>query len=256
VPVPPTAAAPKTASSPTPASAPAPATTRSPAPAPASIPTSNSPPTDPTNAAWLAFCEGAGVPIDACKGSTAEIEALRAAGTLLRATIEGMLRLMNMRATTRSELHADVTMIRSKNNNPLKFSPDAQSAIEQLLRPPLRGFMPGPVAITSAMNDLVSHGVGTMTGTRAALDGVLARFAPQQLEARLASKSMLNALLPMNRKAKLWELYLERYEGIRDEAHDNFHELFGKDFLTAYQRQVEQLQGERTIVDQGSADAR
>ena len=194
-------------------------------------------------AAWQAFCEGAGVTLES--QACGDIEALRGAGVLLRQAIEGMLRLLAMRSTTRSEMHADMTMIRAHGNNPLKFSPDPQSAVEQMLRPPLRGFLPGPAAVADAMNDLVGHTIGTMTGTRAALDGLLDRFAPPQLEGRLASKGVLDALMPMGRKAKLWELYLQRYDSIRDEARDNFHELFGKAFLQAYEQQVDQLRREQ-----------
>ena len=148
---------------------------------------------------------------------------------------------MAVRAATRHELHAQVTVIRPRNNNPLKFSPDAQSALEQLLQPPLRGFLPGPAAMTDAMNDLVGHAIGTMAGTRAALEGVLGRFAPKDLEAKLVGKSMLDSVLPMNRKAKLWELYLQHYDTIRDEAQEDFQALFGKAFLAAYEQQLERL---------------
>ena len=85
----------------------------------------------------------------------------------------------------------------------------------------------------------------TMAGTRAALEGVLKRFGPQELEAKLASKSVLDSVLPMNRKAKLWELYLQHYESIRDEAQEDFHTLFGRAFLAAYEQQLERLRREK-----------
>jgi FHA domain-containing protein len=170
---------------------------------------------------------------------------MRLAGTLLRAAVDGTLRLMAVRSATRHELHAQVTMIQARNNNPLKFSPDAQAALEQLLQPPLRGFVPGPVAVTEAMDDLLGHAIGTMAGTRSALEGVLARFTPQALEQKLAGKSMIDSVLPMARKARLWELYLQHYEGIREEAQEDFHGLFGKAFLAAYEQQLEQLRRER-----------
>jgi FHA domain-containing protein len=109
----------------------------------------------------------------------------------------------------------------------------------------MRGFLPGPAAITEAMDDLVGHAIGTMAGTRSALEGVLARFAPQQLEARLAGKSVVDSVLPIVRKAKLWELFLQHYDGIREEAQEDFHALFGKAFLAAYEQQLEQLRRER-----------
>ena len=194
-------------------------------------------------AAWAAFCEGAGVKVDLPEGGDPAL--MRLAGTLLRATIDGTLRLMAVRSATRHELHAQVTMIQARNNNPLKFSPDAQAALEQLLQPPLRGFVPGTFAVTEAMDDLLGHAIGTMAGTRSALEGVLARFTPQALEDKLAGNSMIDSVLPMARKARLWELYLQHYEGIREEAQEDFHGLFGKAFLAAYEQQLEQLRRER-----------
>ena len=196
---------------------------------------------------WGAFCAGAGVELPA---QAATPELMHLAGTLLRTAIEGTLQLMAVRSATRHELHAQVTVIRPRNNNPLKFSPDAQSALEQLLRPPLRGFMPAAAAMTDAMNDLVGHAIGSMAGTRAALEGVLGRFAPRELEAKLVGRSVLDSVLPMNRKARLWELYLQHYEGIRDEAQEDFDALFGKAFLAAYEQQLERLRRDKPVPGQ------
>ncbi|WP_157269379.1 type VI secretion system-associated FHA domain protein TagH [Azohydromonas aeria] len=192
---------------------------------------------------WKAFCEGAGVTLDLPQGPTPAL--LRTAGALLRNAVGGTLELMCVRATIKQELHADVTVIQSRNNNPLKFSPDAQSALEQLLQPPLRGFLDGPAAMADAMEDLVGHAIGTMAGTRAALEGVLGRFAPQALEGKLSGPSMLQSLLPMSRKARLWELYLQHFESIRDEAQEDFDTLFGKAFLAAYEQQMQRLRQTR-----------
>ncbi len=210
----------------------------------AAAPVAPAPPWNGDAAAlWGAFCEGAGVRLQPPQGVNPEL--MRVVGTLLRAAVEGTVQLMAVRSATRHELHAQVTVIRPRNNNPLKFSPDALSALEQLLQPPLRGFLPGPAAMTDAMNDLVGHAIGTMAGTRAALEGVLSRFAPRELEAKLVGKSVLDSLLPMNRKAKLWELYLQHYDGIRDEAQEDFHALFGKAFLAAYEQQLERLRRDK-----------
>jgi len=188
---------------------------------------------------WVAFCDGAGVTVDPPQGIDPEL--MRVVGSLLQAAVVGTLQLMAVRATAKRELRAQVTIIQARNNNPLKFSPDARSALEQMLKPPMRGFLAGPAAMTDAMHDLVGHTIGTMAGTRAALEGVLDRFTPQRLEAKLADKSMLDNLLPMNRKAKLWELYLHHFETIRNEAQDDFHTLFGQAFLAAYEEQLERL---------------
>ncbi|HEY0856428.1 MAG TPA: type VI secretion system-associated FHA domain protein TagH [Albitalea sp.] len=188
---------------------------------------------------WAAFCEGAGVDASLARADAAQMRVL---GQVLREAVEGTLRLVTIRATAKQELRAATTTIRGRNNNPLKFAPDAQLAMEQLMQPPVRGFMPAPAAMQDAMHDLVGHGIGTMAGMRAALAGVLERFQPQQLEAKLADKSMLDSLLAMNRKAKLWDLYLQHFETIRGEAQDDFHTLFGKAFVAAYEEQLDRLQ--------------
>jgi FHA domain-containing protein len=192
------------------------------------------------DALWAAFCEGAGLSLERPQSLTPEL--MRVLGMLMREATEGTLRLMAVRATAKNELRATVTTIRSRNNNPLKFSPNAQAALEQLLQPPLRGFMSGPAAMQDAMHDLVGHSIGTMAGMRAALAGVLGRFEPADLERQLIGTSLIDSVLPMNRKAKLWDLYLRHFGAIRDAAQDDFHELFGAAFVAAYEDQLDRLQ--------------
>lgn len=212
----------------------APVTTAAPAQAPA----------NPADAAalWRAFCVGAGVDLPLAPAEAAE--RMQLVGRLLRSAIDGSLQLMQVRASTKHELRAEVTVIRQRDNNPLKFSPDGKSGLEQLLQPPLRGFMPGPAAMDDAMEDLVGHAIGTVAGMRAAVEGMLSRFAPDALEAKLVGGSMLDNLLPMNRKARLWDLYVQRHQAILEEAQEDFHTLFGRAFLAAYDQQVERLKRE------------
>ena len=76
------------------------------------------------------------------------------------------------------------------------------------------------------------------------MDEVLARFAPEELGKRLADPTVLDSLLPMNRKAKRWDLFVEHYEGIVAEAREDFNAAFGKAFLRAYEAQVKRLRAE------------
>jgi len=233
---------PPPAASPPPPLAPPPVVPLAQAPAPPPRPEPRPPSAPDTPEAvqlWAALCQGAGLnlPLPA-----AGVEAqLRDIGRILRSAVDGSLRLMAVRTSTRHEMRANVTVIQARNNNPLKFSPDAQSALEALLQPSLRGFLEGPAAMEDAMQDLVGHSIGSVAGMRAALEGVLDRFAPEQLETKLSSKSVLDSVLPGARKARLWDLYLQHQGTIRDEAQDDFHALFGKAFLAAYEQQVAQL---------------
>lgn len=194
-------------------------------------------------ALWAAFCDGAGVQLPLPAG--AGPERMRQIGMIMRSAVEGTLQLMAVRASTKHELRAAVTMIQQRSNNPLKFSPDAGSGIEQLVQPPMRGFLDGPAAMDDAMHDLVGHSIGTVAGMRAAIEGMLGRFDPAELEAKLAGGSMLDSLLPMNRRARLWDLYLQHHSAIREEAQEDFHNLFGKAFLAAYEQQIERLKADK-----------
>jgi FHA domain-containing protein len=190
-----------------------------------------------------AFLAGAGVPdLKMPGGLTPQL--MNMFGRLLRESTQGTLDLLLARALTKREVHAEVTMIVARENNPLKFSPNVEVALSHLLAPQGRGFMTPLRAMKDAYNDLRSHQLGFMAGMRAALAGVLERFDPQHLEKRLSQKSVMDSLLPMNRRAKLWDLFSELYGDISKEAEDDFHALFGREFLRAYEEQVAKLERE------------
>ena len=115
-------------------------------------------------------------------------------------------------------------------------------ARSHLLAPRGKGFLPPREAMRDAYEDLRSHEFGFMAGMRAALAGVLQRFDPAVLEQRLSAKPVVDSLLPMNRRARLWDLYTQLYGEIAREAEDDFHALFGREFLRAYEEQIERLQ--------------
>lgn len=208
-----------------------------PKPAPVAAPAAS----QSTNEALTrAFLAGLGTPnLPLPDGTTPEM--MERVGRLLREATQGTLDLLLARATTKREVRADVTMIVSTDNNPLKFSPDVGAALTHLLVPQGPGFLTPVAAMRDAYDDLRSHQFGFMAGLRAALAGVLKRFDPGVLEQRMAQKSMLDSVLPMNRRAKLWDLYIALYRDIAVEAEDDFHTLFGREFLRAYQEQVERL---------------
>jgi len=190
-----------------------------------------------------AFLNGAGVPGLVMPGSLTP-EFMQVLGQLLRQSTQGTLDLLRARMLTRREIHAELTMIAPKGNNPLKFSPTVEAALAHLLTPQGRGFMDPLHAMQDAYDDLRSHQFGFLAGLRAALAGVLERFSPEELEHRLTQKTVIDALLSMNRKAKLWDLFTERYQDISHEAEEDFHALFGKEFLRAYEEQIAKLEQE------------
>lgn len=186
-----------------------------------------------------AFREGLAVPSLQIDALTPEL--MKLIGQLLHESTQGTVELLVARAALKREIRAEVTMIVARENNPLKFSPSVEVALSHLLSPPARGFMPAAPAMRDAYDDLRAHQFGFVAGMRAALEGVLKRFNPEQLEGKLTQKSVINSLLPATRKAKLWELFQDLYGQISEEAAEDFHELFGKEFLRAYEAHIDQL---------------
>jgi predicted component of type VI protein secretion system len=189
---------------------------------------------------WRGFQAGVGVELPLPNGPSPEL--FSAVGAMVRIAVSGIHRLISMRAVAKSEMHADLTMIQVRGNNPLKFSPDATVALKMLLQPPMQGFLSGPSALRDAVIDLQSHQVGVMAGMRAALGAVLERFDPAQLERRLTSRSVIESLIPSQHRARLWELYLEHYRALNEEAQEDFSRFFGEAFLEAYNAQVRSLE--------------
>jgi type VI secretion system FHA domain protein len=190
-------------------------------------------------AALLAGLDSPGLRIDALTPHT-----MKLIGQLLRESTRGAVELLVARAALKREMRAEMTMIVSRENNPLKFSPNADVALQHLLGAPAPGFMAAAPAVRDAFDDLRAHQLGVMAGMRAALDGVLQRFDPQQLEGKLTRKSAIDSLIPSTRKAKLWEAFNELFAQLQTEAQDDFDELFGKAFLKAYEDQLDRLHGE------------
>jgi FHA domain-containing protein len=166
---------------------------------------------------------------------------MRLMGQLLNEAAGGTVDLLVARQTLKKEVQAEVTMISTKGNNPLKFSPSAEVALNYLLNPPARGFMPAQQAMRDAYNDLRAHQVAFVAGVKSALEGVLKRFDPEVLEGKLTQKSVLSTLLPSSRKAKMWDVFMELYGQISTEAQEDFHELFGEEFRRAYNEHIQQL---------------
>ena len=166
-------------------------------------------------------------------------------GELLRAMTQGTLELLTARMVAKRELGAAATQLRTRENNPLKFSPDVDAALSHLLGPSERGFLAPQVAVTEAFDDLRAHQVALLAGMRAALDTVMSRFDPNALEQRLAPGGALENLIPANRRARLWSAYGDEYARIVSEIEDDFDALLGRAFLKAYQAQLQALEVDR-----------
>ena len=191
--------------------------------------------------ALAAFLAGAGVDPGALGGADPEAT-MRIVGEAFREMVKGLQETLAARTEIKSEFRLERTMIRPKENNPLKFSPSVDEALTSLLHKTSgNAYLPPVSAVREGFDDLKAHQMAVMAGMQVALSALLRRFDPATLEKRLKSQSVLDSILPAARKAKYWELYEELYKEIAREAEDDFQGLFGKEFATAYERQVKKL---------------
>ncbi len=167
---------------------------------------------------------------------------LKAAGQLLKQSMEGMIVLLHSRNELKNAIRTDLTRLARENNNPLKFTASAEDALAKMLAPnSQRGYLPADKAIDEAVDDLKAHQLAMLEGMKAAVRSMLIKFDPDKLEQMLEKANPIAANIPITREAKLWQLFQEKFGDIRDEAFKDFNELFGQEFRKAYEKRIAEL---------------
>ena len=162
---------------------------------------------------------------------------LTQAAEVLLAAVDGMLQALRNRADSKNDLRLTVTTMTLASNNPLKFSPTAKTALACLLAPEREdGMLPPAHAMLAGFNDLHSHHMGLLAGTRAAVRAALERVSPVQVEARLDSRGSSR----FNRKAQLWQTFGSLHRNLVEDP-EFFSAAFLQDFARAYEVQVRTL---------------
>ncbi|MGY2071417.1 type VI secretion system-associated FHA domain protein TagH [Pseudomonas reactans] len=162
-------------------------------------------------------------------------------GEMLRAATTGTMDVLMARALTKRESHIDMTMIGAYSNNPLKFFPDADSALTQMLGGDSPAYMRPVKAMNASFDDLKAHELAVIAGMRAALGAVVQRFDPARVEQRRTTHGALDKWMPARRKARLWDRLVERYEDLARDADEDLQRLFGELFSKAYEEQVARM---------------
>ena len=77
---------------------------------------------------------------------------------------------------------------------------------------------------------------------RLGLRDLLDRVAPATLEASFNKGLTRGSLLGISNKAKYWDLYRELYPMMTEKGGGRFPQMFGEEFVKAYERQVAEYQ--------------
>jgi type VI secretion system FHA domain protein len=201
--------------------------------------------TDPTLAALL---EGLGLDRSAVH-ERAGADLARLAGRMLRTAVSGTVNVLLSRSVLKREVRLDTTLLLQRDNNPLKFFPDGDSALQQMLNGGGSGYLPAEAALQRAFEDIRGHELAVLAGMRAALQHMLGRFDPHTLSAAPEAQAARGWLgkLPGRRKAQLWDQFAALHSELARASDDDLQALCGSAFNDAYARQAELLREGRPL---------
>ena len=147
-----------------------------------------------------------------------------------------MRELLAVRATVKDHAGLDRTQISAALNNPLKLSVNAREATAALLGGGEEGYLAPLPAVEASFRDLKAHELAILEGAQSAVEELLELFDPAELEQRLDDAGMMAVLVQGGRRARLWELYQERYGEIAGAARTRFMGRLDDAFRSAYAR--------------------
>ena len=165
---------------------------------------------------------------------------LASLGEILRIAVDGLMDVLRARTAIKNQFRVQMTTLKPVENNPLKFSANAEDALFNLFARRGQSFKAPADAFREAFDDLRAHQIALMAGMRAAFASLLGQFDPDKLQEGFDRGLKRGALLEVMNKTKYWDLYREMYEGFGDDD-ATFRRLFGDEFAQAYEEQMQRL---------------
>ena len=157
-------------------------------------------------------------------------------GVTIRLTAQNLALMLSSRAESKTLMRSSSrTMIRSLENNPLKFSGSLEEALAIMFGAPTRQYLDARATIESSFSDLKAHQILTYGAMQGALDALFEDFAPERIDRSVEPDRGLGGIV-VSRKAKLWDTYVERWRAKTKRADGRLLEAFMALFAEAYDR--------------------
>lgn len=180
-----------------------------------------------------AFLDGAGLPADAIDAGDAAAT-MQLVGQAFREAVGGLRELLELRAFLKSEFRIEHTLLRAKENNPLKFSANVDGTLSVLLGRRVPGFMAAPEAIRESVRDIKTHEVALIASMKAVIGDVLEQLSPETVRSAVS-----NSVLPQVHKARCWERYEQVHQVLAGDQTSG--PPLGSQFSKAYTRQIKNV---------------
>lgn len=161
-------------------------------------------------------------------------------GEFIRHSIEGLMQTLSSRNNVKNTFRMNMTTIQPIENNPLKFSPTVDDALENMFLRKGNSYKKPIETIQESFESIADHQVAILAGIRSAFKSIVERFEPKILESRF-EKQNKKGLIPRNQNAKNWEAFNAYYEELFSDIDGSFQYLFGEEFSQAYEEQLQKL---------------
>lgn len=162
-------------------------------------------------------------------------------GLILRSVVQGVIDVLRARAQIKEQFRLSQTIVKTAENNPLKFAVNAEDALVALFGQRNPAYLPPVEAFDDAFADLRFHQLAMLAGMRAGFEHVLSQFDPQQLAQSVEKSSRRGGLLSMSAKSRYWERFTEQFQELAGDRERAFRRLFAEEFAAAYEKQLEVL---------------
>ncbi len=213
-----------------------PSPSREETPAAAVVPAARAQPEAVSDAALLArIAHAAGIPERAIAGRDPNALADEI-GLAIRLSTQNLAQMLSTRAESKTLMRsASRTMVRAIENNPLKFSSTVEEALAIMFGGPTRQYLDARATIEASFADLKTHQVLTYGAMRDALDALFEDLAPERIDRSVEVDHGLGQIVA-SRKAKLWDIYVDRWRAKTKRADGRLLEAFMALFAEAYDR--------------------
>jgi type VI secretion system protein ImpI len=157
-------------------------------------------------------------------------------GALLKLTAQNLAQLLSARSETKGAIRSSSrTMIKALENNPLKFTATPEEALAIMLGPPTRNYLDARATIASSFADLKEHQMQTFGAMQGALEALFEELSPDKIDKAVDSERGLGALVG-SRKAKLWDVFVERWRAKTKRSDGRLIDAFMTLFAESYDR--------------------
>jgi type VI secretion system FHA domain protein len=170
-------------------------------------------------------------------------EAAQVLGAMLRAAVGGLMEVLRARERMKDELRVRGTTFKVANNNPLKFSANADDAFHNLLVKHNPAYLDPQTAFEDAFRDVRDHQAAFLSAMRVAFESMLSQLDPNRLQDDFDRQIKKGSILGVPAKLRYWDLYRDKYSDLAKDAQGAFRTLFGDAFAKAYEEQLERLLG-------------